>query len=581
MPRTPSSRDQCPTTGRRSFLKTIPTALAAGLAGSRLDAQAPSPPIAAIDIAALKGAEQVVGVQFPDAEEAQALPNVRTNRGHIEALRNVPIGTDVEPAFSFRPTRPKLDERTTVRASRGIPRTPRGALPSSPDELAYLPAVELAAFIRTGKLTSVDLTRVYLDRLKRFGPKLECVITLTEDLALKQADEADREIKAGRYRGPLHGMPWGVKDLFATRGIRTTWGAKPYAQQVFDFDATAVERMHTAGAVLVAKLTTGELAIDDVWFGGQTRNPWNLARGSGGSSAGPASAAAAGLVGVAVGTETGGSIMDPASKCGVVGLRPTYGRISRHGAMTLRWTMDKVGAICRTVEDCAVVFDALRGPDGKDDTVVDAPHVLDEHAGLAGMRVGYIEREFRQTSEDASADEKKQWPAYQRLLDDALDLFRKAGVVLQPIALPDLPARSIYALLNAEAGAAFDDLVRAGGHNDLAGKHPGGRANQLRATRFIPAVDYIRAQRVRTLLAQQMNALMATCDVFLAPSDSASVAVTNLTGHPALTLNAGFVEGMPRGLMITGRLYDEATVLRVGMAYQRATTWHAMHPPLA
>jgi Asp-tRNA(Asn)/Glu-tRNA(Gln) amidotransferase A subunit family amidase len=249
--------------------------------------------------------------------------------------------------------------------------------------------------------------------------------------------------------------------------------------------------------------------------------------------------------------------------------------------MTLRWTMDKVGPICRTVEDCAIVFDTLRGPDGKDETVVDAPHVFDEHAGLAGLRIGYIEREFQQVAEGASDDEKKQWPTYQRLLDDALDLFRKAGVTLHPIALPDLPAPSIYALLIAESGAAFDDLVRAGGHNQLAGQGPRDRANQLRASRFVPAVDYIRAQRVRTLLAQQMNALMATCDVFLAPSDSASVTITNLTGHPALTLNAGFVDLMPRGLMITGRLYDEATVLRVAAAYQRATHWHEMRPKLA
>jgi len=573
---------------RRSFLTAVPTAIATGVAGSRVAALGQPAAAEPIDAAALAGAERVAGIAFPEAEALQALPNVRRNRDHVEALRKVALGPDVEPAFSFRPVgpvpetaaSPSAGTPTETHATRIAARRPRGPLPSSPTEIAFLPAVELAALIRTRQLSSVQLTRIYLDRLKRIGPTLECVVTLCEELALAQAADVDREIGAGRYRGPLHGIPWGVKDLFATKGIPTTWGAKPYERQVFDFDATVVERMHKAGAVLLAKLTTGELAINDVWFGGKTRNPWNREQGSGGSSAGPASAAAAGLVAVAVGTETGGSIMDPASRCGVSGLRPTYGRISRHGVMPLRWTMDKVGPICRTVEDCAMVFDILRGPDGKDDTLVDAPHVLDEHAGLAGLRVGYVEPEFRQAAGGATDDERRAWPAYGRLLEDALDLFRKAGVTLVPIALPDLPFDAVYAMLNAEAGAAFDDLVRTGGHNQLAGKGPRDRANQLRACRFISAVDYIRAQRVRSLLARRMNALLDTCDAFLAPSDSASVTVTNLTGHPALTVNAGFVEHMPRGLMITGRLYDEATVLRVGMAYQRTTSWHEARPPI-
>ncbi len=570
-----------PRAGRRAFLKTLPSAVAAGLAAPHL-AEGAQAPATTIDSATVKCGERIADVQFTDAEEALVAGNVETNRRHIETLRDVPVAPDVEPAFSFRPARrdapiaPPLPSR-----ARPIPLPPGPAgRPASDEALAFLPATALASLLRTRRISSAELTRLYLDRLKRHGPTLECVVTLTEDLALQQAADADREIAAGRYRGPLHGMPWGVKDLFATRGIRTTWGAKPYEHQVIDRDATAVARLHAAGAVLLAKLTTGELAVGDLWFGGRTRNPWNVERGSGGSSAGPASATAAGLVAFAVGTETGGSIIQPASNCGVVGLRPTYGRISRYGAMTLRWTQDKVGPIGRTVTDCAIVFDALRGPDGHDETVADMPFVFDAGSGLAGMRVAFLEREFLQPPDDANEEEQRQWPARQRVLQSALDEFRKAGVRLEPAALPDLPARSVYALLNAEAGAAFDDLVRAGGHNELAGKGRNDRANQLRACRFIPAVDYIRAQRVRTLLAQQMNAILARYEVLISPSDSASVTVTNLTGHPALTMNAGFADSMPCGLMFTGRLYDEATVLRVALAYERATEWHTKHPAL-
>lgn len=425
------------------------------------------------------------------------------------------------------------------------------------------------------KVTSTDLTRMYLGRLKQHDPTLHCVVTLTEDLALAQAAEADAEIRAGRYRGPLHGVPYGIKDLFAVRGVLTTWGAKPYANQVFDYDSTAVVRLREAGAVLLAKLSTGELAVGDLWFRSRTRNPWNPDRGSSGSSAGPASATSAGLVGFAVGTETGGSIVSPASTCGIVGLRPTYGRVSRYGCMTLRWTLDKVGPLTRSIGDAALVLEALHGPDGRDETVPDVPFTWDGRRDVKGLRIGYVESEIASAGD---LEERQQAAARRPVYEAALQFYRDAGATLVPITLPDLPSAAIYTILNAEAGAMFDELVRSGAINELADKGVNGRANQLRATRFIPAVEYIRAQRVRTLLMQRMNALFESIDVFLSPSQSDSVTTTNLTGHPAAVLPAGFVEGLPVAIMLTGRLWEEATVLRAAAAFEAATDWHTKHP---
>jgi Asp-tRNA(Asn)/Glu-tRNA(Gln) amidotransferase A subunit family amidase len=400
------------------------------------------------------------------------------------------------------------------------------------------------------------------------GPRLECVVTLTEDVARAQAADADREIAAGRYRGPLHGIPYGIKDLFATKNIRTTWGAAPYRDRVPSIDAAAVERMRDAGAVLVAKLTSGELAVGDVWFGGKTRNPWDLTRGSSGSSAGPASATAAGLVGVSIGTETGGSIISPSHTCGVAGLRPTYGRSSRYGCMTLRWTMDKVGVLARGVEDTAVVLNAIYGPDGRDRTVADVGFAWRGARPLGSLKIGIAEREF--TTEPREGDARERWDDTKRVLAATVDTLHRAGATLEPVAFPDMHANAIYAILNAEAGAAFDDLVRAGHVGELAGKGPNDRANQLRFARFIPAVEYLRAQRVRTLVGEQMEALMARYDVIVSPSTSSSVTMTNLTGHPAMTVNAGLAGGLPVGVMFTGRLYDEATLVGAALSYERA-----------
>ncbi len=431
---------------------------------------------------------------------------------------------------------------------------------------------------------------MYLGRLKRYGDKLHCVVTLTEELALAQAAAADAEIKAGRYRGPLHGIPFGVKDLFDTKGIRTTWGAKPYENRVAEIDATIVERLREAGAVLVAKLSMGALAQGGVWFGGSTRNPWSPDNSSSGSSAGPGAATSAGLVAFAIGTETRGSIISPSSTCGLVGLRPTYGRVSRYGAMALSWTMDKIGPMCRSVEDCAIVFNAIYGSDGRDETCVDAPFNWNPDVALSSLKIGYLATEFDAVGGaggggggrgGVSPEEARQRAEERnKLLKEALDVLRAAGAKLEAMTLPEFPANALGFILSAEAAAAFDDLTRSKGVDLLTEQGPGAWPNTFRSSRFIPAVEYIRAQRARTLLNRQMDALMSKYDVFLSPTGSASLGITNLTGHPALCLKAGFVNGLPQALMITGFGCDEATMHRVALAYERATKWHDMNPPL-
>ena len=575
-----SSRLDARGTARRRFLKTVPAAVAAGLAAPTLAQQQPETP-GPINQATLDCAEKVFGVDFTEAEEEMAVRNANRNLASYEQLRKLDIPPDTEPAITFRPYLPG-------RAPSG--HAPPGArlrlsspsLPSfsSIEDLAFEPAVTLGALVRTGKVTSTDLTKMYLDRLKRHGDTLHAVVTLTEERALAEAAEADREIRAGIWRGPLHGVPWGAKDLFAAKGYRTTWGAEPYQNQVFDYDATVVERLRAAGAVLVAKLSMGALAQGGVWFGGSTRNPWNLERSSSGSSAGPGAATAAGLVGFALGTETRGSIISPSSANGVTGLRPTYGRVSRYGAMALSWTMDKVGPMGRTVEDCVAAFGAIYGPDGRDDTVEDAPFDWNPDLPLASLRIGYLKNEFESMPDNLPEDRRKSREAQNQVLGAALDVFRGAGARLEPIELSDFPTGAIGYILSAEAAAAFDDLTRSKGIDQLTSQEANAWPNTFRTSRFIPAVEYIRAQRARTLLMRRFDQLMAQYDVFLSPTGSASLGATNLTGHPALAMKAGFVDGMPISLMITGRLYDEATVLAVALAFERATKWHTMHPTL-
>jgi Asp-tRNA(Asn)/Glu-tRNA(Gln) amidotransferase A subunit family amidase len=563
---------------RRTFLRGV-SAAAAGFAARAAAPEERSQPFTRDT---LKCAEAIAGLSFTDAEDELILPNANRFRTYYEALREVRIAADVEPAFTFRPPIPatRPPGHATPNARITLARPLESSVPSSVEELAFLPVTALASLVERRRVSSTELTKMYIERLKRYDGLLQCVVTLTEDLALAQAAAADREIRAGMYRGPLHGIPWGVKDLFATKGIRTTWGATPYENQTINVDATAIERLREAGAVLVAKLSTGELAGNDVWFGGKTKNPWSPQRGSGGSSAGPASATAAGLVGFSVGTDTGGSIIQPASLCGAVGFRPTYGRISRHGVMPLRWTMDKVGPICRGVEDCALVFNALYGPDGRDETVADLPFAWNRDMPLSALRIGFVQREFEEPRPDADEESRKTWSQRKKALGEALEALRGAGARLDPISLPDLPAAAAWWILAAESGAAFDELVRSGAVRQLAGTRPNERANQLRASRFIPAVEYIQAQRVRTLLIREMEALLAKYDAFITPPDSQSVLMTSQTGHPAIVLKAGFVDDLPQGILITGRLYDEATLLGTALAYERATKWHTMHPNL-
>jgi hypothetical protein len=379
---------------RRRFLKTVPAAVAAGIAGPALARQTEE--TQRIDKATLECGERIMGIDFSDAEQQAALSGVNTNLANFERLRGFQIPPEIEPPLTFRPYLPGKKPRAGATPNRRI-RIAASAVPgprrTSADDLAFLPVTTLSTLVRKREISSTELTRMYLARLKKHGPALNCVVTLTEDLALEQAAQADKDIGAGRHRGPLHGIPWGAKDLFATKGILTTWGAAPYQNQVFDYDATVVERLREAGAVLVAKLSLGALAQGDNWFRGQTKNPWN-GRGSSGSSAGPGSATAAGLVGFSLGTETRGSIISPSAVNGVVGLRPTYGRVSRHGAMALSWTMDKIGPMCRSVEDCALVFNAIYGPDGRDDSVIDAPFEWNPDVPLSKLRIGYVKTEF-------------------------------------------------------------------------------------------------------------------------------------------------------------------------------------------
>ena len=564
---------------RRDFLRAAPAGLAAGVWPAAGEAAQPRPGNTEDPV---ECASSLAGLEFGAAERDLLRPDVARNRRRYNELRQLAIGPDVPPAFAFHPYRSNYQPAgpATPHADLGMERPDRAAAPADPGSLALLPVTALSRLVERRQVTSLELTRVYLDRLKRYGSRLNCVVTLTEDRALAQAAEADREIGAGRYRGPLHGIPWGAKDLFAARGARTTWGARPYAQQIIDQDATVVERLNHAGAVLVAKLSMGALARGSVWFGGTTRNPWAPARGSSGSSAGPGAATAAGLVAFSVGTETLGSIISPSAACGVTGLRPAYGRVSRYGAMTLSWTMDKIGPMCRTAEDCALVFNAIYGPDGRDETVIDAPFAWAPRVDLAALRVGYLSDEFQRPPfgqlfgrPEAAAREL----AVQRT---ALDDLRRAGLVLEPIQLPAFPAEALRVILNAEAAAAFDDLTRSGGIDELTEQGPDAWPNVFRASRFIPAVEYIRAQRARTLLAREFDALMSRFDLVVSPALSASLTMTNMTGHPALAFKAGFSDGLPVALMLTGRLYEEATLLKAARAYQQVTSWHTMHPPL-
>ncbi len=515
----------------------------------------------------IASAEKIAGLQFKGKERKLMLGNLRRNLGSYDQMRKMVLENHVPPSVQFSPILPGMsfDKESTPLT---VPFDAEVRVPENFEDLAFYPITALAQLIRSRKITSAELTDLYLDRLKKYGPQLECVITLTEELARKQAKRADKEIETGHYRGLLHGIPWGAKDLLATKGIPTTWGAMPYKGQVLDEDATVVKRLEEAGAVLVAKLTMGALAMGDVWYGGKTKNPWNLEQGSSGSSAGSAAATSAGLVAFAIGTETLGSIVSPATRCGVTGLRPSYGRVSRFGAMALSWSMDKIGPICRTAEDCAVVFHAIYGPDGKDLTVVDAGFVWDPDFDLQNIRVGYYEKAFEEKSRSQKNDQ------------NTLETLRSLGIELIPFDLPDFPARAISFVLSAEAAAAFDELTRSDKDDLLVRQDRGAWPNIFRQARFIPAVEYIQANRLRTLLMQNMAERMKKIDVFVTPSYGGnSLLITNLTGHPAVVVPNGFDEkGNPTSISFIGNLFEEAKALLVAKTYQDATGFHLQHP---
>jgi Asp-tRNA(Asn)/Glu-tRNA(Gln) amidotransferase A subunit family amidase len=557
----------------------------------------------------IKCAEDAAGLRFTDEQREMMLNGLKLQTQLVAELRKVPLANSVPPSVLFNPLPPGSDLVTKFDRPAPFRREPpvrtrvgRRSRPAHLDELAFLGVNQLAEMLRTRQVTSTELTRMYLDRIRRYDTVLKTVITLTEERALRQAAAADEEIERGRYRGPLHGIPWGAKDLLATKGYPTTWGAGPFRTQTIEEDATVVRRLDAAGAGLVAKLSLGELAMGDVWFGHgptdateqektrkgwRTRNPWNVDQGSSGSSAGPCAAVAAGLVPFAIGSETLGSIASPSTRNGVTGLRPTFGRIPRTGAMALAWSMDKLGPIARSAEDCALVFDALHGPDHHDLTVVDAPFRRDATRDLKSVRIGYVKSGF-----DPAADETKtphNVPLFGPFDRAALEGLRGLGLSLTPIDLPDMPYGPMRLMLNAEAAAAFDELTRSGRDAELVQQGPNDWANSFRTARLLSAVDYINASRLRTLVMQKWHELFRAVDVIVSPTfGNSQLLATNLTGHPAVILPHGFrdtseadTRQVPVSLTFIGGLFEEATLLAVAHAYQQATDFHRRKPEQA
>ena len=536
---------------------------------------------AEITVETIASAEEVAGLHFDAAERELMLDGLKQQEQRIEALHKVSLANSVSPAIVFDPRPPgkKIPapmHRPMVRSK--VPARARGA---DVEELAFLPVTELSELVRRNRITSVELTQMYLARLKRYDPVLKCVISLTEDRALEKARAADAELSRGKYRGPLHGIPWGAKDLLAVRGYKTTWGAGPFKDQVIDADATVVQRLDAAGAVLVAKLTLGELAQGDIWFGATTKNPWKVDQGSSGSSAGPASATAAGLVGFAIGSETLGSISSPSTRCGTTGLRPTFGRVPRTGAMALSWTMDKLGPICRSAEDCALVLDAIYGPDGQDNTVIPADFHWDANLSPKTLRIGYVKSAFDTPLTDP-ADPKRTLHGTKKFDDAALDVFRRLGINLIPVDLPDLPYDAMRLILSAEAAASFDELTRSDRDKLLVQQGKFDWPNSFRTSRFIPAVDYVNANRLRSVAILLWDDLMRKVDVIVTPTNAANLSqlvATNLTGHPAVIVPNGFRDdGTPVSLTFLAGLFEEGKALAVARAYQEATGFHLKHP---
>jgi Asp-tRNA(Asn)/Glu-tRNA(Gln) amidotransferase A subunit family amidase len=569
---------------------------------------------------------------FTPEQKKMMLDGLNDQRGSYEPIRALKLPNSVPPAFVFHPlpaarpappskggTPPCADTGSSSAVSilYGLP-----PAPTHIDDLAFATVAELGELLSKRTITSVALTKMYLDRLKRYDSKLHFVITLTEERALAQAKKADEEIAAGNYRSPLHGIPWGAKDLLAVKGYPTTWGAGGFEHQSFDEDATVVQRLDAAGAVLVAKFSLGALAMGDKWFGGRTRNPWNPEQGSSGSSAGSASAVAAGCVAFAIGSETLGSISSPSTRCGSTGLRPTFGFVPRTGAMALSWTMDKLGPIARSAEDCAMVLDAIHGPDGKDASVATADFTWVPVFDWKKLRIGYLKSEFdpppplklNEPAPNETAEEKQKREErnaamqasrarrdYDRRYDlAALDKLRSMGIQLIPVELPKLPYDAMVPLLTAEAAAAFDDLTMTSRDRLLTEQGIEDWPNAFRVARLYPAVEYIQANRARTLAIQQVSALFQQVDIIVTPTTGAQLVATNLTGHPALILPNGLRgadapkppaiddgdsddiggPGTPVSLTFLAGHYQDAKLAAFASAYQQATGFHKLHPKL-
>jgi Asp-tRNA(Asn)/Glu-tRNA(Gln) amidotransferase A subunit family amidase len=512
-------------------------------------------------------AEKLIGLEFTDAKRDSMIDGLTQYRESYRTIRSYGLTNDIVPALQFDP----IPSGFTFEGQEGglrIRSYGNVKMPENIQDIIYYSIGELAELIKQRKVTSVQLTELYMGRLKEYGSSLECVVMLTEERALTQAQKADAEIAAGRYRGPLHGIPYGLKDLFSTRDYKTTWGAVPYKDQSIPYDAGIVRKLEDAGAVLVAKLTLGALAWGDVWFGGKTRNPWDINQGSSGSSAGPAAAVSAGLVPFAIGTETWGSIVSPATVCGITGLRPTYGRVSRYGAMALSWSMDKVGPLCRNAEDCAIIFDAIHGPDGLDQSLYDIPFGYNAGTDITKLRIGYVKSDFEAEYPFRSQDSL------------SLEVLRGLGAELVPIELPDVPVSALSIILSAEAAAAFDELTLSGQDDLMVRQVKNAWPNVFRQARFIPAVEYINANRIRHELIRKMNELMQTVDLYVAPSwQGPNLLLTNLSGHPCVVVPNGFNDlGLPTSISFTGRLFDEGTILAVANAFQQATDFHLQRP---
>jgi len=565
------SPDDDATPNRRSFLASL---AAMGLAGTSLPEVlwARVQAGADIDVETIRCAEEIAGLRFTDEQRALMVDSLKQQNASYHAIRAVPLPNDALPAIRFSPLLPGV-ELPSLAAGPMRRAVASVRLPASAEEIAFLPVSHLSELVRTRQIGAEELTRLYLDRITRYDPLLKSVVTLTAERALRQARQADSEIARGAYRGPLHGIPWGAKDLLAVRGYPTTWGATPFRDQRLDMDATVVQRLDAAGAVLVAKLSLGELAWDDVWFGGTTRSPWRLTEGASGSSSGSGAATAAGLVGFSIGSETLGSITSPASRNGVTGLRPTFGRIPRTGAMALAWSMDKLGPMCRGVEDCALVLDAVHGQDGFDPVATEHPFSWDAGRSLTDLRIGYVPAAFEDLPGNGGAG------THDRA---ALETLRSLGLQLVPVELPSFPYDDLTIILRAEAAAAFDELTRSGRDGELVRQEGRAWPNIFRAARSIPAVEYINANRIRTLVMAAWSELFRRVDVIATPTFAPDqITATNLTGHPAVILPHGFSsQDMPVSFSFLGGLYEEATVLAVAHAFQQATAFHLRHPRL-